>query len=224
MDIKDALQKKLTRKAFLKLLFGAGLLALFSQTVLAKMYLRKSTGSMVEVDNVADLTAGNVWTGANDFGGAELEIPNGNPTVDTTGDIGFDTTNGQLLVYDGTAARVLASDIKTITATIESPAADDVIPMFQTKGVALTLISVRGTVLGGTNYVFNVEERAAASLNSSGTDTLTSDLTAVQGGAESSTFTNSGIAADAFMVIVATSMSGTPDTVTVRLEYREDRT
>ncbi len=42
------------------------------------------------------LNNGDVGTGVYDFGGAtSLEIPNGGPTVDTTGEVGVDTTSGQ---------------------------------------------------------------------------------------------------------------------------------
>lgn len=52
-----------------------------------------------------------VLTGPWDFGGAtSLEIPNGTgPTTNATGEIAWDTTSGQLRVYDGSANRVLSN-------------------------------------------------------------------------------------------------------------------
>ena len=49
------------------------------------------------IDDLFLLNNGDIGTGVFDFGGAtSLEIPNGGPTVDTTGEIGIDTTSGQL--------------------------------------------------------------------------------------------------------------------------------
>ena len=52
---------------------------------------------------VANLTEGGVWTGAHDFGGATLELPNtaGDVSVGTLGQVAVDTTQKQLAVYDG---------------------------------------------------------------------------------------------------------------------------
>jgi hypothetical protein len=48
------------------------------------------------IDDLFLLNNGDIGTGVFDFGGAtSLEIPNGAPTIDTTGEIGIDTTSGQ---------------------------------------------------------------------------------------------------------------------------------
>lgn len=48
------------------------------------------------IDDLFLLNDGDVGTGVFDFGGAtSFEIPNGGPTVDTTGEVGIDTTSGQ---------------------------------------------------------------------------------------------------------------------------------
>lgn len=58
-------------------------------------------------------------TGTWDFGGAtSLEIVNAAaPTVDATGELAWDTTSGQMKIYDGSATRVLATgyDFSTFT-------------------------------------------------------------------------------------------------------------
>ena len=58
----------------------------------------------------------NIVAGASDsldMGAGVLEIPNAaSPTVDATGEIAFDTTDGQMLVFDGSAARVMAHETK----------------------------------------------------------------------------------------------------------------
>lgn len=72
------------------------------------------------VESTSDVvTALAAW----DFGGADsLEIPNGaSPTLDATGEIAYDTTSGQLKVYDGAAVDVIGNGnfypAFTITAT-----------------------------------------------------------------------------------------------------------
>ena len=60
----------------------------------------------IAIDTAANL----VWTGAHDFGAAVLEIPNGTgPTVDATGELAWDTTSGQMKIYDGSETRVLSN-------------------------------------------------------------------------------------------------------------------
>jgi len=62
-----------------------------------------------ESDAVYGTIAGETWTGVHDFGGAtSVEIPEGAaPTVDTSGEIGVDTSGpGQLIIASGTTARV----------------------------------------------------------------------------------------------------------------------
>ena len=55
------------------------------------------TGDDISVDDAFILNTGDIGTGVYDFGGAtSLEVPNGAPTIDTTGEIGIDTTSGQL--------------------------------------------------------------------------------------------------------------------------------
>lgn len=51
------------------------------------------------------------WTGAHDFGGAtDFEIPNGTaPTVNATGEFALDTSETQLVFYDGIAARAISA-------------------------------------------------------------------------------------------------------------------
>ena len=66
------------------------------------------TGDDISVDDAFLLNTGDIGTGVYDFGGAtSVEIPNGSPTVDTTGEIGIDTTSGQLKwSYNGSTVGV----------------------------------------------------------------------------------------------------------------------
>ncbi|RJQ33850.1 hypothetical protein C4568_03555, partial [Candidatus Parcubacteria bacterium] len=64
------------------------------------------TGSTLGVN----LAANFAWTGVHDFGSAVIEITNAAaPTLDATGEIAWDTTSGQLKIYDGSATRVLSN-------------------------------------------------------------------------------------------------------------------
>jgi len=62
--------------------------------------------SLTGVGTLAGLTA----TGAIDFGGAVLEIPNATgPTVDAVGEFAVDTTSGQLIWHDGRLKHVITA-------------------------------------------------------------------------------------------------------------------
>jgi len=64
-----------------------------------------STGTkMLEILNNGSAVGLGIW----DFGGAtSFEIPNGSPTIDTTGEIGIDTTSDQFLWFGASTKRVL---------------------------------------------------------------------------------------------------------------------
>lgn len=101
--------------------------------------------------------AGQVWTGAHDFGGADsLEIPNGaSPTVDAAGEIAVDTTitdmTGLVTYHDG-IEQLYA--IAVPTAQLASPTDKDAAVYsaadneFQLQGV-VTPYQLNGDTLGG---------------------------------------------------------------------------
>ena len=88
-----------------------------------------SGGSTSEVDakselesqiaDVADFAEadGDVFTGDHDFGGADLEIPQGQ-TPDTDGDIDLDFTDGKLVIQHGSAHAELASSTDVVMGTL----------------------------------------------------------------------------------------------------------
>ncbi|KKR46087.1 MAG: hypothetical protein UT82_C0018G0022 [Parcubacteria group bacterium GW2011_GWB1_40_14] len=81
----------------------------------------------ISTSTFAVLTANNVWTGTNDFGGgASLEIPNAaSPTVDAAGEIAIDTTTGQLKWYDGTNTHITLGEFdRTIIIASTTPDAN----------------------------------------------------------------------------------------------------
>ncbi len=161
-----------------------------------------------------------------DLGGkTSFEIPNGTaPVVDAAGEIALDTTGNQLLVGDsGNAAAVLGTKTQHKTFVLDTPTSTDVFPIWQFEH-AVTITKVTGTIRGGTSFTFNIEERPGTTLNSSGTDVMTSDLAADQGGETTTTFSNASIAADAFLVLAASALSGTVNQVVIRIDYTVDRT
>jgi hypothetical protein len=105
------------------------------------------------------------------------------------------------------------------TFVLDSPTGTDVFPMWQFE-TAVTITKVTGTILGGTSFTFNIEERSATTLNSVGTDVMTSDLAADQDGENTTTLSNAGIALGAFIVLAASAISGTVNQVVVRIDYK----
>jgi len=87
---------------------------------------------------------------------------------------------------------------------VESPADTDVFPMAYVPD-AVTFTLVRAQTDAGT-AAFNIERRATTSPGSSGTDIMSSDLTATTSGPTSSAFNSLGqVAADQWLVYVATT-------------------
>jgi hypothetical protein len=98
---------------------------------------------------------------------------------------------------------------------------------------AIHLTRIWCAIQGSTNVVVNLDKRTEAAI---GTDTgnhlLSSDLTAVTGGANTSTFANGAgqcggtgtcaIAAHAPVVAIFTSVSGTPNTLQCTVDYTVD--
>lgn len=107
---------------------------------------------------------------------------------------------------------------KFIAFSLESPTSSEVFPICKVP-YGMTVTNIAAAVYGGTSLTFNIEERAAATLNSSGTDIMTSDIVATQAGAVSTTFSNAGIDAGNHLVLVASAMSGTVGKVEVRIDF-----
>ena len=97
-------------------------------------------------------------TGAYDFGGVtSFEIPNGGPTIDTTGEIGIDTTSDQF-AYMGSATKRIMSYNNEICVALENPVdADDNIPFFFPRQ-AITITDVYCQVDGGTSVAMTISD------------------------------------------------------------------
>jgi hypothetical protein len=166
----------------------------------------------------------NVWSGDQDLSGSVLKIPNAaSPTVDATGETALDTTAKQLLIYDGAAASVFATPTRSFTFVLDLPQANDVFEIICLDR-DISLVLVTGYTIAGTNYTFNIEVRAAGTPQTVGSDVMTADLIAVPGGATSAlAAAAANIAAGKHLVMVATSMSGVPTKLIIRVDYTEDR-
>ena len=74
--------------------------------------------------------------------------------------------------------------------------------------------------VGGTNWVGQVQEADANGLNP--VDTQTTDTTATAGTNEPVTsFSNASLAAGAYLKLKSTSISGTPTSLVVTIQYRK---
>jgi hypothetical protein len=72
-----------------------------------------------QLTDVADLAEadGDVYTGDHDFGGADLELPQGQ-TPDTDGDIDLDFTDGSVVIQHGSAHAELASSTDVVVGKL----------------------------------------------------------------------------------------------------------
>lgn len=150
-------------------------------------------------------------TGLLDLGAGVLEIPNGSaPTVDSIGEIAFDSTDNQLVI--ATSSTVLA--IPTITrlwsATIASSSLDFAsggrmpIPPHR-DGVVIT--EVHCFVDGGTSKVINLDTQAGGAQ----LDSLTCATTLTSDTAQSA---NNSLSAGALMALEFGATTGSVDYVT----------
>lgn len=103
---------------------------------------------------------GDTGTGVFDFGGAtSFEIPNGaSPTVDTDGEIGIDTTAGQL-VFDGGATVntvVTTSTISVVIASSSTATYEDVAVYCPPEDITITHQLCK--VNSGTSIVMNLSD------------------------------------------------------------------
>lgn len=85
--------------------------------------------------------------------------------------------------------------------------------------VAVTITRISCSVKAATSATINLDERAEATPDTSGTAVLTSGLACDVDSAASTTFSNAGIAANVPVALTISAVSGTPDTLRVHIEY-----
>jgi hypothetical protein len=84
---------------------------------------------------------------------------------------------------------------------------------------AVTITSITCSVKAATSATINLDERAQATPDTSGTAVLTSDLACDTDSATSTTFSNASIAANVPVALTISAVSGTPDTLRVHISY-----
>lgn len=182
------------------------------------------------VSTVAYTSVNNVWTGNNDFGGGTgLEIPNAaNPTVDATGEIAFDTTDGTLVAYDGSVANVVGFSTHSVTVSISSGTGWNslAIPVWRAPtDMAITITKVMAASLPeGTTVLYQLNERGA-NPNVAGTDVFNMAYSSAEAkGITETDISNRGIAAESTLVLTtpANASSGTPSFMTFTIYYKRD--
>jgi hypothetical protein len=87
---------------------------------------------------------------------------------------------------------------------------------------AVTITRVSCSVKAATSATINLDERAEATPDTTGTAVLTSGLACDTDTEVSTTFTNAGIAARVPVALTISAVSGTPDTLRVHVEYTVD--
>jgi hypothetical protein len=153
-------------------------------------------------------------TGAWNFGGAtSVEVPNGDPTVDTTGEIGVDTTADQVEVMGSSTLRIL-DHRRTENATFQDPTSGDKAKWRKPYG--MTVSAVECVVDAATSVVLDVQEcnSNGASCSTILSSTITCGTTHGAG-----TVSDSAIAADNYVFFSLGTVTGTPGYLYVNFEY-----
>lgn len=185
----------------------------------------------------AVLAATQTFSGGNVFTSSHT-IPQGaSPAVSAVGQIGYDTTDNVLIVHDGTAARVVGFPINSFTfiASTSSDAptwSSDSVPMWTAPiDYAVTITSITACTFSSaaSTVTFNIEERAASTPNTAGTDVLTvanSTANWTCSTYNSSHFSNASIAAGAhlhFDTDASASAGTTPYAIKITVYYRREQ-
>lgn len=137
-------------------------------------------------------------------------------------------TTGQVPTWNATASEWQAADLPAGGYTaptrckmiyVENPTATDLYPMFsiaQTCTVQTVLFQTdAGTI------TFNLEERASGTPGTAGTDVFASDNSATATLATTSTFSNTSLAAGAWVYLACSAKAGSPTKLWVRVYYTE---
>jgi hypothetical protein len=150
-----------------------------------------------------------------------LIIPNGTtaPSSPSTGAL-WTTSNGLYYQVDSSHTINLKNAAYTWRSiTIDNPVSGLIFPIGQLGGQTITITQIFGTVLGGTNCVFQLEKRSSSTLNSSGTNIMSSSLTATQTGANTVSFGSANLSALDFIVLNVGSTSGPVTQLVITIVY-----
>jgi hypothetical protein len=184
----------------------------------------------VNVDDAFLLNTGDIGTGVFDFGGATSfeAVNSSNPVLTVLGQFGFDTTDGTLLWYDGTAERVIAHDIYQANFTIYADDSwdNEEVPIWiSPKDMAITVVQVDSVVFGtNPSLDWQLEERAFGSATTTGTTIIDATETTTDFGVSTTTFSNAELSTKAHIVFTtgASAETNTVDLIQGVIYYRKD--
>jgi hypothetical protein len=165
--------------------------------------------------------------------------PSSGPEIamSTTGKLSFGASTSALATLDASGLsaneNLTVGGLQTRTAAVTdlAPAASDSgLILVINPATAIALTRVYCAVQGSTNVVMNLDKRTEGAIGTdSGAHLLGSDLTAVAGGANTSTFANGSsqcgatsncaVAAHNPVVLTITSISGTPTALNCSVDY-----
>ena len=161
-----------------------------------------------------------------------LNIPNGsNPTLSNTGDIGLDTTTGQLLIYDGVSTKVIAQSTHSFTVSISSGIGWNglAIPVWRApdnESITITKI-IAESLPAGTTVLYQLDYRGVGTINTTGTSLFSVAYSSAPDNSLTTTsFASSDIPTDNTLVLTtpaANAGKGTPTYMTFTAYYLLDR-
>lgn len=160
------------------------------------------------------------FTGAWDFTGGSLEVPNGaNPTVNAAGEVAVDSDDDTVRFYTD-AVFSIPGVIAGPPVVVKDPDADSDYAIFRAP-YNITIVAVHYLSEGGTSWTGQLQEADAD--GDSGADTQAADTAAAAGTTTNVTsFSNATIDAGDWVMLKTTSISGTPTSVSVSFEYTVD--
>lgn len=110
--------------------------------------------------------------------------------------------------------------IDSLTFSLPTPTGSEAFPFYHSKS-GRTATKATVTLLGGTSPTLTcqVQKRAAASLNSVGTNMLSSSLVGTQAGASTTSFASASIAAGDHLVLITSAIGGSPTHAVIRIDF-----
>lgn len=142
----------------------------------------------------------------------------GGTTVDATGEACVDSTSKTVNFYDG-ANEVVLNPVQIKSFVLIAPVAADDYPLIKFP-YAVTLLQVDYVILGATNWIGQLQEADADGAN--GADTQAADSTATTTNTQVTSFSNAVLDAGDYLNLKTTSISGTPTSLTVTIQYRQN--
>ena len=158
-----------------------------------------------------------------------MALPNGagGTTVDATGEICVDSTSRTLNFYDGTLEAVI-QPVMSKSITVENPTATEDISMFYVDD-AVTITKVVIVTTGSDTPSLTVDIRHHTDRSNAGNALITSPTASTAAANNATTtghiitsFDDATVPADSFIWFETDAKSGTVNTASVTIFYRQD--